>query len=187
MRITGGRAKGRILTSFKGLNIRPSSDRVREAVFSVIGQELPGLRVLDLFAGTGSLGLEALSRGAQYTLFIERSTSAINLIRKNLRLCGFSDSVNILKADLGRGIPSTNPLLKDCFDLVFIDPPYESEYTRIILGELSKREILSLGASVIVESAKTELPADAFGNLRVVNDRYYGDTKISIYKYGYKQ
>lgn len=184
MRITGGRAKGRALASPKGLNIRPSSDRVREAVFSVIGQDLSDLRALDLFAGTGSLGLEALSRGAQYALFVDRSTNSINLIKKNLRLCGFFDSGNVLKADLGKGIPTRHALLMGCFDLVFIDPPYKSEYTRIILGDLSKREILSLGARVIAESSKTEFPAESFGKLQIISDRSYGDTKVTMYEYG---
>ncbi|MBW2217733.1 MAG: RsmD family RNA methyltransferase, partial [Deltaproteobacteria bacterium] len=100
MRITGGQVKGRIIASPKGMNIRPTSDRVREAIFNLIGQDLSGLKVLDLFAGTGSLGLESLSRGTQHAVFIDNSQQALKLIRKNLVTCGFENSGTVLRRDL---------------------------------------------------------------------------------------
>ena len=100
MRITGGRVKARILASPKGLIIRPTTDQVREAIFSIIGQNLSGLKVLDLFAGTGSLGLEALSRDALFSFFIDNSQQSISLIKKNIALCEYQNSAFILKMDL---------------------------------------------------------------------------------------
>ena len=98
MRITGGQAKGRLLAPLKGLRIRPSSDKVREATFNLLGQEFKGLNVLDLFAGTGSFGIEALSRGALWALFIDHSRYAINLIKKNLKRYNYK--INIEKSKL---------------------------------------------------------------------------------------
>ena len=100
MRITGGRSKSRRLSAVKGLNIRPSSDKIRETIFNLIGQDTGGLEVLDLFAGTGSLGIEALSRGASRAVFIDKSKSSIKIIQRNLQLCGFEKSGFILKRDL---------------------------------------------------------------------------------------
>ena len=100
MRITGGHLKGRLLASPKGMNIRPTSDQVREAIFSIIGQFLPEVKVLDLFAGTGSLGLETLSRGASYVVFIDNSPQSLKLIRKNVTLCGHQGTSVILNQDL---------------------------------------------------------------------------------------
>ena len=113
MRITGGEARGRHLESPKGMAIRPTSDRVREAVFNIIGQDLSGIRVLDLFAGTGSLGIEALSRGASHAFFVDNSQKSIYLIKKNLVLCGYQDSASVVKINLRHGIPRNCRLLKD--------------------------------------------------------------------------
>ena len=91
LRITGGELKGRRLSPFRGPRIRPTSDKVREAIFSLIGQDVQGVRVLDLFAGTGSLGIEALSRGASWVHFVDNSLHSIELIRRNLSLCGYEN------------------------------------------------------------------------------------------------
>ena len=110
MRITGGQVRGRILASPQGLKIRPTTDRVREAIFNIIGQDLSGLKVLDLFAGTGCLGLEALSRGALSALFIDNSQQAIKLIKKNLALCGYQTSGTVLRRDLRTVCTGTSTL-----------------------------------------------------------------------------
>src|SRR5512139_37752 len=124
MRITGGRLRGRRLASFRGLEIRPTSDRVREAIFDLLGHHLAGERVLDLFAGTGSLRIEALSRGAAWALFIDRSPKALKLIVKNLKLCGLESQGAVLLKDLLKGFPRRHRLLEEKMDLVFVDPPY---------------------------------------------------------------
>jgi len=184
MRVTGGRAKGRVLSSPRGMGIRPTSDRVREAVFSLIGQDMTGLRVLDLFAGTGSLGIEALSRGAQCALFVDNSKQSIKLIRKNLAFCGYEDAGFVHRKDLSRGLPWNHPLMKEKMDLVFIDPPYGKKMIEPVLKELSERPVLASPSVMIAESSKFETLPIMFGNIRRTNTRLYGETKIDIYYYG---
>ncbi len=181
MRITGGQVKGRLLESPRGLNIRPTTDRVREAIFSIIGQNLSGLKVLDLFAGTGSLGLEALSRGALHTVFIDNSQQSVNLIKKNLALCGYQDFGAVLRRDLVKGIPRSHPLLKGNFDLIFLDPPYEKNFIIPLLEKLSTTDVLSSRSRVVAELSKNDNLAVSFANLKMVDTRIYGDTKINIY------
>jgi 16S rRNA (guanine966-N2)-methyltransferase len=126
MRITGGRLRGRRLASIGGASIRPTSDKVREAVFSMVGQDLTGWVVLDLFAGTGSLGIEAISRGASSAVFVENARDALRVLRRNLGLCSVLESGTavVLEWDIRAGIPWRHPVLKGPFDLVFLDPPY---------------------------------------------------------------
>ena len=183
MRITGGRVKGRTLSTPKGLLIRPTSDRVREAIFNILGQDLSGLSVIDIFSGTGSLGLEALSRGAGYAVFIDKLRDSIDLIKKNIDLCGYGDSGMTLRRDLTRGIPWGHPFLMKQFDLVFLDPPYSKNLESPILAELSNGKRLSNGARVIAESSKAANLPPSFPNLEIMDTRIYGDTKISIYEF----
>ena len=181
MRITGGQSKGRLLASLKGLNIRPSSDKIREAIFNLLGQEVTGLKVLDLFAGTGSLGIEALSRGALWALFIDNSVQSVKIIKKNLRLCGYEQSGSILKRDLIKGLPWKYPLMKKKIDLVFVDPPYGRDLIPLTLKRLSYREVLSSPSIVVAESSKNDKLPDRLDKLRLFDTRIYGETKIDIY------
>lgn len=184
MRITGGQAKGRLLASLKGWNIRPTSDRVREAVFNLIGQDVTSFRVLDLFAGTGSLGIEALSRGASRALFIDNSVQSIKLIKKNLARSGYEPLGFVWKNDLTKGLPLKHPLLKEKFDLIFLDPPYEKKMIPPLLGELSDRDILASPSIAVAESFKTETLPEVLGRFQMISFRTYGETKISIYHFG---
>jgi len=183
MRITGGQSKGRLLSTLKGLNIRPSSDKVRETIFNLLGQDVSGMKVLDLFAGTGSLGIEALSRGALSALFIDNSRQAVQLIRKNLTLCGYESSCSVLKRDLIRGLPYGHSLIKNRVDLVFIDPPYGKELIPPILRRLSEKEVLSPSSIVVAESSKNDQLPSIFAKLRLIDTRIYGETKIDIYNF----
>ena len=182
MRITGGQAKGRHLISPGGFNIRPSSDYVREAVFDMVGQDLCGLTALDLFAGTGSFGLEALSRGASNANFIDNSRQSLNFIEKNLSLCGYRMCGTVLRRDLKRGIPRGYPISKHAFDLVFLDPPHGKDLLSPLLEALSTGKLLLYGSKVIAECSKKEKLPGSFGDLEMVVSRLYGDTRISIYK-----
>jgi 16S rRNA (guanine966-N2)-methyltransferase len=183
MRITGGQLRGRGLFAPKGLRIRPTADPVREAVFSIIGQNLWGLNVLDLFAGTGSLGLEALSRGAQRALFIDNSPQAIDLIRKNLGACECSHQASVLRWDLRKGLPQGHPWLQETMDLVFLDPPYGSHAIPPLLEAISAADLLSVGSRAVAESARDETLPPGFGQLKMIDTRRYGDTRISLYAY----
>ena len=181
MRITGGRSRGRILAPLKGWHIRPTSDKVREAIFNLIGQDMSGLKVLDLFAGTGSLGLETLSRGACSVMFVDHATQSIKMIKKNLEICGFEPAGHIIKKDLTIDLPKQHPMMKDHMDLVFIDPPYGKNLIKPILGGLFKREALKPSSIVVTESSKTDdLPTEV-GNIHLFDTRIYGETKIDIY------
>ena len=165
------------------MQIRPTSDRVREAIFNIIGQDLSGKRVLDLFAGTGSMGLEALSRGAACVLFIDSSAQSVSLTEKNLALCGHQDSGTILRKDLRKGICLDHPLLKQEYDLAFLDPPYRKSFIPLLLKHISYNGILSTRSSVIAESGKTENLPPLCGNFEMLDSRLYGDTKVSFYGY----
>ena len=182
MRVTGGREKGRRLATFRGLDIRPTSDLVREAIFDIIGHDLRGLRALDLFAGTGSLGIEALSRGASWALFVDHSQRAIDLVKSNLRICGFEDVGFTLKRNLTRGLPKSPFLPREKIDLAFLDPPYDKDLMIPLLVDLMKREMLVTPSLVVAETRKNAILPAAIGTLHLVRSRTYGDTGIHIFK-----
>ncbi len=181
MRITGVKSKGRILFTPKGMDMRPSSDRVREAVFSILGQDLSGTAVLDLFSGTGSLGLEALSRCGRFAVFIDKALRAIETAKKNLAVCGYQQAGTVLRRDLRKGLPLNHPAMQHRFDLIFMDPPYGKNLLLPLAEKILAADILSLGARVVMESSKTEQLPHRIGNLQLVEDRIYGDTRIHIF------
>ena len=181
MRITGGQSKGRTLASPKGMDIRPTTDKVREAIFNIIGQDMSGLYVLDLFAGTGIFGIEALSRGAQHTVFIDSSQQSIKLIKKNIVTCGFQDSGIAIRRDLRKAMPLSHPELQKNFDLIFLDPPYRKDLIIPLLEKISSADILSKGSRVVAELSKNEILPSSTGDLEMADSRLYGDTRIIIY------
>ncbi|MGE5838806.1 MAG: 16S rRNA (guanine(966)-N(2))-methyltransferase RsmD [Deltaproteobacteria bacterium] len=183
MRITGGRLRGRRLASFKGMEIRPTSDRVREAIFDLLGHRLQGETVLDLFAGTGSLGIEALSRGAAWALFVDYAPKAIDLIRKNLELCGLKAQGVVLRKDLLKGLPRRHRLLEQMTDIVFVDPPYRRGMTLPVLEELSSLKILSSRAILVVQSEKGDVLPCRVSSLEMIKSRVYGETRITLYRH----
>ena len=170
MRIVAGTHGGRRIAAPKGRDVRPTSDRVREALFSVLGARVHGARVLDLFAGTGALGLEALSRGAAVAVFVDRDTTAV---RANLDALGFDadvhrrDALAYLRATAAR------------FDLVFLDPPYRE--ARSLGPKLADTlpAVLAPGALVVSESDRRD-PLDLPG-LETLDERRYGDTLIRLH------
>ncbi|MBW1667465.1 MAG: 16S rRNA (guanine(966)-N(2))-methyltransferase RsmD [Deltaproteobacteria bacterium] len=181
MRVTGGILKGRRLATPRGLEIRPTSDMVREAIFNLIGHDLSGALVLDLFAGTGSLGIEALSRGAARSVFIDRSVKALGLIRKNLEACGIYQDARLVRKDLTKGLPKGYLQSKEKANLVLIDPPYGKGLIVPLLRELSVGETLSADCIIVAESAKEEILPEAVERLRLVKARVYGGTKINLF------
>ena len=183
MRITGGQAKGRRLAAFKGLDIRPTSDMVRKAIFDLIGQDLAGLKVLDLFAGTGSLGIEALSRGASRAVFADQSQKSIDLIQRNLKICGLEGEGIVWKGNLVQRFPGKRLLGEKGVDLVFIDPPYEKGLVTLIISGISQKGILAPCALIVAETRKTEtLPAEV-EKLHLAKSKRYGETRIHILNY----
>ncbi|MBW2015719.1 MAG: 16S rRNA (guanine(966)-N(2))-methyltransferase RsmD [Deltaproteobacteria bacterium] len=183
MRITGGRMKGRRLATLKGMDIRPTADKVREAMFDLLGQDMTEARVLDLFAGTGILGIEALSRGACKALFVDRSLRSVRLVRKNLRVCGFEAFSVVVKGDVSRVLKSRAILKEDRFDLVFVDPPYGKGLLPPVLELLQSAEILASPSIVVAESSKGDELPGKIGRLETAGRKYYGETKLTLYHY----
>lgn len=181
MRITGGSSKGRLILSDKGNAIRPTSSKVREAIFNIIGNDLSGMNVLDLFAGTGILGLEALSRGAAFSLFVDNSVNALNLINKNITICGFKESALAVKRNLNKGLPSHDLLSKGNINLVFADPPYRKNLIPGVLEDISLKRIMSSDSICVTESMKEDQVPELSKDLRLIKSKVYGETKISIY------
>lgn len=181
MRLWGPGHKG-------GLKLRPTSDRAREALFNILRPEvLRGALVLDLFAGTGALGLEALSRGAREAVFVDGSTLALGLIKKNIAQCGFSERTRVLRRDLlkGRFFLSSSGL-GGPFNLLLMDPPYRQQICHRLLPELSAAGLIApAGLVVCEESQDEELPEEVPG-LRVFDQRRYGDTGFWFYRQGLK-
>jgi 16S rRNA (guanine966-N2)-methyltransferase len=172
MRIVAGQWGGRRLIAPPGRTTRPTSDRVREALFSILGP-LDGERVLDLFAGSGALGLEALSRGAAHGVFVERDRAALGALRANVEALGAD--ARVIAGDAGRFLDSAGESGAH-YDLVFLDPPYRST---VGLGrELSLEPVLAPGARVVVESDRRS-PLDL--TIPVIDERLYGDTLIRFH------
>jgi 16S rRNA (guanine966-N2)-methyltransferase len=180
MRVVGGRLRGRPLTAPGSRAIRPTSDRLRETIFDIIAARHPdvlaGARVVDLFAGSGALGIEAISRGAAFALFVDSAAEARALLRGNVEALALGGVTRIWRADateLGRA-PTGPP-----FDLAFLDPPYNQGLSAPALAGLVAGGWLRPGALVIVEeSAKAELAAPQ--GLALIDARRYGDTKLAF-------
>ncbi|MCA1766246.1 MAG: 16S rRNA (guanine(966)-N(2))-methyltransferase RsmD [Desulfobulbaceae bacterium] len=187
MRIISGTARGRrLLTPGKtsGVSaIRPTSDRVREAVFNILGDRVKGAEVLDLFAGTGALGLEALSRGSSGAVFVDAASDAIRLIKKNLELCTFANRARVVRRDLLKGLAFLGRLKPlEGFELIFVDPPYRRGISTRIIKNLGKSALLGKNGLLIVEEgADIELP-EAVAGLRMIDRRLYGDTAVYLYE-----
>ena len=183
MRITGGMIRGRRLANIKGINIRPTSDMVRSSIFNILGQRLTDLTILDLFAGTGSLGIESLSRGAKKAAFIDKSKRALGIIKKNLEITGYEAFSVVMREDLPNGLAHINDLSCDQFDLVFIDPPYGKGYILPTIDVLLETAVLAQESRVIVESSTHDedaLPLE-IPRLHLETAKSYGSTLISIY------
>lgn len=189
MRLTGGSDRGRRLKAPRGLRTRPTAAKIREAIFNILGPPPEGA-VLDLFAGTGALGLEALSRGARKVVFVERDRNALTVLRQNLRELGFENRSTVIAADVGTGIrrlaasiSNEDRFSEDRFSWVFMDPPYAIE-VEDVLGELSEKDLLNGCAVVIVEHDKRHRPPASIGGLFLTDRREYGDTELSFYRSG---
>lgn len=185
MRIIAGTYRSRILKSLKGLALRPTSDRLRETLFNVLGPAVSGARFLDLYAGTGAVGIEALSRGATHVVFIENHAPAAALIRRNLESLGVRSGALVLPVDALRGLEKLEAGHKrgePGFDFVFVDPPYAEaeEYDRV-LKFLGSASLLAAGALAIAEHRRAaSLPVEA-GALRRFRILRQGDAALSFY------
>lgn len=183
MRIISGTSRGRRLAAPRGQSLRPTSDRVKESIFNILGREVEGKVVLDLFAGTGNLGIEALSRGAVRVIFVERAREALRTIHKNLLQCGYSDRAEIIPKEVGRaiGILETRGA---SFDLILMDPPYERGWIQRTFGKLNHHRIYQEGSILVIEHGRREPLPEKTGKWTILKQRTIGDTVISILRAG---
>ena len=182
MRIVSGSAKGRVLAApLSDDVIRPTADRVRETIFNVLGQRCDGLTVLDLFAGTGALGLEAASRGAVKVVLVDRGREALALCRANTDALKFTDRVEIIAADAISTIKSLG-LKKRVFELVFADPPYKHQAGVALLEALLAAKIVSPEGVAVIETGEDELLPEKVGAFERIDQREMGATIVSIFR-----
>ncbi len=181
-RIITGTAKGKRLETLEGDATRPTSDRIKEAVFSAIQFDTEGRRVLDLFAGSGQMGIEALSRGSASVCFVDLSREAMDIVKKNAKATGFFDMCRYSVSDYRNFIRKASG--RDSFDLVFIDPPYGMECCAEAVRCLLKAEILNTGAIIVLESGTENLNPYDFSEFDVIKSTHYGKkTFVNILLY----
>jgi 16S rRNA (guanine966-N2)-methyltransferase len=179
MRITGGTARGLILKVPKNYDIRPATDRVREAIFSMLLSISDSWeRCLDLFAGTGALGIEALSRGAEWVDFVEKQPRCCDIIKQNLKVAGFSQQSHVYCMAVTRALDS----LGSKYNIILIDPPYADKSLEDVIRQLNEAKSTMVNTLLVIpHSSRTDL-ARNYGTFKLIKDRKHGDTCISIYR-----
>ncbi|MEX0784910.1 MAG: 16S rRNA (guanine(966)-N(2))-methyltransferase RsmD [Dehalococcoidia bacterium] len=175
LRITGGEARGTPLVEPRGMRLRPTSGLVREALFNIIGEVITGARVLDLYAGTGAVGIEALSRGASHATFVEGEAAGCQAILQSLARTGLADRATVLRGRLPAALSS----VAAPFDLIFMDPPYGLETAEETLHAASA--LLAPGAVLVYEHASRYNPPERPAGLTLRDRRAYGDSALALY------
>lgn len=177
MRVIAGSARGLRLTAPPGQDIRPTLDRVRESLFNILMPRIEGARFLDLFAGTGANGIEALSRGAQHAVFVEKDRQALVAIRNNLLQTRLAKAGEILVLDLPRQMERIN----GSFDIVFADPPYAFDAYPELLEGIASQGLIAENGLLVIEHARRVALDTAYGALERCRETRYGDTRLSFY------
>lgn len=174
MRVITGEARGRKLKTPANDDVRPTTDNVKESIFNILRDSVEGRKVLDLFAGTGQLGIEAISRGADSVTFTDNDIKSLNLVKENLDLCKFK--ANVIKTD-------AVSYLKSCgkFDLIFIDPPYDSNLYEPALNNICDFDILTTGGIIVVESRREKILPTLERPYQLLKEYNYGKVKITTY------
>ena len=178
MRVITGKARGVVLKTPEGLQTRPTSDRVKEALFSVINFDIPGKAVLDLFGGTGQLGIEALSRGASHAVFVDAGEDACKLIRENLRRTKLESQAKVVRSDY-------LAFLKNCrdkFGIIFLDPPYAELFLENALNFITEIDILQSGGIIVTERPLEKALDLEFEGYTRSKDYKYGKTLVTLYR-----
>ena len=181
MRIIGGDAKGRTLLIPGKSKARPTSDRIKESLFNILSS-VSGKTFIDAFAGTGNIGIEALSRGAAFAAFIEKDVMLSEYIKKNLSRCGFSGRYQIFTTDVRKAV-LTLQANRLCFDIIFADPPYETGMVKETLSYFADGTLISENSLLIIQhSVREELRQDKVEAFTLTDQRRYGDTALSFLK-----
>lgn len=177
MRIISGEHKGRRLAGGKKTRVRPTSDKVKESIFNILREKVMGKRILDLFAGVGSLGIEALSRGAEWVTFVDTSLPSINILKKNLENLNLKSKSTILRMDGLRALDK----LKQNFQMIFADPPYLKGFVQGIIDSVAQSEVLEKNGILILEHHKKETFSFPEEKLVALKQKKFGDTVISFF------
>lgn len=183
MRVVSGTARGRSLKAVPGVGTRPTTDKVKEAIFSMIGPYFDGGAVLDLFAGTGGLGIEALSRGMDKAVFVDMDKHSIDVVRENLAVCQLLGAAEVYRNEAGRALKALAKR-QACFDLVFLDPPYRLKNADRLMEEMQELGLLVHGAVILVEHASDYRYPERLGRFVCRRLAVYGETAVAIYDYG---
>lgn len=181
MRVIAGTARGRRLALFDGHDVRPTPDRVREALFSILRSKLgsfSGLRVLDLFAGSGALAIESLSRGACTACLVEKAQASVKIICENLERCHLSRQAKVINKDAMQALPE---FTAESFDLIFLDPPYGRGLGEAALLSIDKLELISGKGIICAETGANESLPESIGQLHRIDQRRYGTIMINFY------
>lgn len=178
VRVTGGIAKGRRLKTRRSRNLRPATDYVKEALFNILARELPGCTVLDLFAGIGSIGIEALSRGAKKAVFVEKDRENAALIKENLLLTGFLEQAEIFVCDVFKALPVLGRKGYR-FHIIFVDPPFRKGLLGSVVESIARFSLLSPRGIIVTRSAYGEEDSVAVTPYRVER---YGDSVLRFYR-----
>ena len=179
MRVISGEYRGKKLYTLEGMNTRPTLDRVKEALFNIIQFKVPDANVLDLFAGSGSLGIETLSRGANYVVFCDHYYEAIKIIKKNIESTKYIEKSTILNKDYIVALKHISNLNKK-FDIVFLDPPYKSEFGIKAIEELIKLDLIAEDGIIVLETDDEDKKKEIEENkkIKIFDERKYGSVKL---------
>ncbi len=179
MRVIAGVAKGRNLLSVPGAGTRPVTDLVKGALFNILGPDVVGATFLDLFAGTGSVGIEALSRGASLAVFVEVARKAVATVQKNLELTGLAERAQVIHEDVFRFLRQADP--EQRFDYIYVAPPqYQDLWVKTLLA-LNEKPLLTAEGRIVVQIHPKEFHPLSTPRLRLVDERHYGDTALYFY------
>lgn len=176
MRVVGGTARGRKLTGPEGMDVRPTTDKVKESVFNIIQFEVPGSDMLDLFAGSGQMGIEALSRGAENAVFVDSSRKSLNVVKSNIDTVGFNDRAKLVMSDSIAFLGRTD----EKFDIVFLDPPYHCGLIDKAFEYLPR--VLKDTSVVVCETKADEELPESFGDFEIKKTYKYSAIKITLYR-----
>lgn len=181
MRVIAGIYKGRRLKTLEGADVRPTSDRLRETLFNILAPRIEGARFVDVCAGSGAIGIEALSRGAAHVTFIEASRKAASVISENLRHCGITEDFQLIARD---ALQAMKYLAQEArqFDIFYFDPPYASELYSPVLWQIVRQNLLAEDGLVIVEHRRQSLLLPNYDQLRPYRQLNQGDSSLTFYK-----
>ena len=179
MRIISGTARGLTLNTLEGDSTRPTRDMVREALFSMLLNKIPGCVFLDLFAGSGAIGIEALSRGASFCNFVDINPKAVYIIKENIKKAKFENNSQVYNTDYKKAISKFD---SNMFDIIYVDPPYNKEIGIDAINIISDKEILKSDGIIILETDTNEIVPDIIGKYEKFNYKRYGRNILSLFR-----